>query len=631
MTLLLYGGATEVARRRELRRLVEEQPAFDKLPLSSLGHSDLYEAALVQAKHFIQLMRQNRIEGTQMPVGGIKSAEQMFCYRAVETKLPIEVHYAMFIPALAAQTSPEQREKWLPLALDFRILGAYAQTELGHGSNVRGLETTATYLTDSQEFEIHSPSLTSTKWWPGGLGLTATHAIVYARLLLRGSDFGVHGFLVQLRSLEDHSQLEGVTLGDIGPKVGFNSIDNGFARFNRVRIPREQMLMRFAKVTAEGTYVPPTAAAGKLGYLTMVHTRAGLVAGAGAQLARAVTIAVRYSLVRQQGGEVGSEPVVLDYSTQQDVLLPLLAATFALHFAGARKLSEYNRLVAEVEAGDMHRLPHVHAQLAALKAYATYLVADGIEACRRSCGGHGFLWSSGLPLLLNDYTANCTLEGTRDVLEQQAARYFLKHTSASSANPPHHTLVPESLNDLSALEAAFKHRAQAVTAATQALIQAQPTPKSPAGIPNLALVEAARVSRAHCEYTLVGSFRLAVEALPPTPLREALATLCRLFALRTMQAQLGDFLQMRILSPEGAGALRAQARELLSQVRPHAAALVEGWDFSDHALNNSTIGSRDGRVYERLMESAEQHEALNHTNTRERFEKTIKSILRGRL
>lgn len=78
----------------------------------------------------------------------------------------------------------------------------YLQTELGHGTNVARLETTATYLPDTEEFELHSPTLTSTKWWIGALGKTATHGIVQAKLILPGGkDVGPHLFLVQLRSL----------------------------------------------------------------------------------------------------------------------------------------------------------------------------------------------------------------------------------------------------------------------------------------------------------------------------------------------------------------------------------------------------------------------------------------------
>ncbi len=74
----------------------------------------------------------------------------------------------MFIPAIMSQASPEQQAKWLPMAQKLEIIGTYAQTELGHGTFVRGLETTATYDPQTEHFIIHSPTLTSTKWWPGG-------------------------------------------------------------------------------------------------------------------------------------------------------------------------------------------------------------------------------------------------------------------------------------------------------------------------------------------------------------------------------------------------------------------------------------------------------------------------------
>ena len=79
----------------------------------------------------------------------------------------------MFIPALMSQGSPEQQAKWLPMAQKLEIIGTYAQTEMGHGTFVRGLETTATYDPETEHFIIHSPTLTSTKWWPGGEAMLA--------------------------------------------------------------------------------------------------------------------------------------------------------------------------------------------------------------------------------------------------------------------------------------------------------------------------------------------------------------------------------------------------------------------------------------------------------------------------
>jgi hypothetical protein len=83
----------------------------------------------------------------------------------------------MFIPTLLSQATPDQQAEWLPKALGLRLIGTYAQTELGHGTFVRGLQTTATYDADAQEFVLHTPALTATKWWPGGLGKTATHVV----------------------------------------------------------------------------------------------------------------------------------------------------------------------------------------------------------------------------------------------------------------------------------------------------------------------------------------------------------------------------------------------------------------------------------------------------------------------
>lgn len=74
----------------------------------------------------------------------------------------------MFIPTIMGQGTPEQQKKWLEKSLRCEIIGTYAQTELGHGTFVRGLETTATYDENTKEFILNSPTLTALKWWPGG-------------------------------------------------------------------------------------------------------------------------------------------------------------------------------------------------------------------------------------------------------------------------------------------------------------------------------------------------------------------------------------------------------------------------------------------------------------------------------
>lgn len=137
------------------------------------------------------------------------------------------------------QAGPALLKKYGHLVATHAIFGCYLQTELGHGTNVSRLETTATFIPATQEFEIHSPTITSSKWWIGALGKTATHGVVQAKLVLPdGKDAGPHLFFVQLRSLgissimvilyeahrinlDDHRVLPNITIGDIGECAQF--------------------------------------------------------------------------------------------------------------------------------------------------------------------------------------------------------------------------------------------------------------------------------------------------------------------------------------------------------------------------------------------------------------------------
>lgn len=162
---------------------------------------------------------------------------------------PLTVHFVMFLPALMGHGTAEQQVKWMGRAWSYEILGTYAQTELGHGTYIRGLETTATYDPKTQEFVLHSPTLTAYKWWPGGLGHSSNYAIVMAQLYSKGQCHGVQPFIVQLRDEETHMPMPGIEIGEIGAKLGFNSVNNGFLGFKNVRIPRENMLMKNAQIT----------------------------------------------------------------------------------------------------------------------------------------------------------------------------------------------------------------------------------------------------------------------------------------------------------------------------------------------------------------------------------------------
>lgn len=122
------------------------------------------------------------------------------------------------------QGTDEQHELFLRPAEKMEIIGCFCQTELGHGSNVRKLETTATWDPSDRTFILHSPHLTSSKWWAGTLGRTANYAIVMAQLIIAGKGYGPHPFVCQIRDLITHEPLDGVYVGDIGPKLGYKLV-----------------------------------------------------------------------------------------------------------------------------------------------------------------------------------------------------------------------------------------------------------------------------------------------------------------------------------------------------------------------------------------------------------------------
>jgi acyl-CoA oxidase len=197
-------------RKRRVLEILQSEKVFDKSQNYFAGRIDRFEVALARAKKLRQLqVKHNWTQDDQATANALVSEPG-----------PYGLHESMFLITLRDQGSPEQHEKYLKPAQDYKYIGCYAQTELGHGSNVRGLETTATWNPDDKTFTLNSPYLTSSKWWIGSLGRTANHAVVMAQLVIAGKYYGPHPFVVQVRDMKTHEPLEGVHVGDIGPKVG---------------------------------------------------------------------------------------------------------------------------------------------------------------------------------------------------------------------------------------------------------------------------------------------------------------------------------------------------------------------------------------------------------------------------
>ncbi|MBA0859224.1 hypothetical protein Goshw_004587 [Gossypium schwendimanii] len=557
-----------------------------------------------------------------------------------------DLHWGMFIPAIKGQGNEEQQQKWLPMAYKMQIIGCYAQTELGHGSNVQGLETTATFDPETDEFVIHSPTLTSSKWWPGGLGKVSTHALVYARLITDGQDHGVHGFIVQLRSLDDHLPLPGITVGDIGMKFGsgaYNSMDNGVLRFDHVRIPRDQMLMGVSQVTREGKFMQSDVPR-QLVYGTMVYVRQKIVADASCALSRAVCIATRYSVVRRQFGSHngGPETQVIDYKTQQSRLFPLLASAYAFRFVGEWLKWLYTDVTQRLQASDFSTLPEVHACTAGLKSVTTSATADAIEECRKLCGGHGYLSSSGLPELFAVYVPACTYEGDNVVLLLQVARFLMKTVSQlGSGKKPVGTIAymgrsehllqcrceverAEDWLKSNVILEAFEARAARMSVTCAKNLNNFPNQEE--GFAQLA-TDLAEAAVAHVQLIIVSKFIEKLQQdIPGKGVKRQLEILFNVYALSLLHKHLGDFVASGCITPKQSALANEQLRLLYSQVRPNAIALVDAFNYTDHYLG-SVLGRYDGNVYPKLYEEAWK-DPLNETVIPDGYHEYIRPILK---
>jgi acyl-CoA oxidase len=658
LTHILNGGSKQTEHIESIRQIIDREPVFDRINSYHLNHEGLYLRGLQMMERFKALSVKHKWSAKDVSIA----------YKELYEGIPTILNDDLFIKTIMEQASDEQQAIWLPLAKNWGILGCYAQTEMAHGSNVRGIETTATFIPDTDEFELNTPTLSSVKWWPGALGKTANVAVVMAQLVLPdGSRAGVFPFIVQIRSFIDHTLLPDVETGDIGPKIGFNAIDNGYLSLKKVRIPRTNMLMRRVELTHDGQLKRHGQNAQRHVYGTLLHARVNIVADAMMALAHGTTITTRYSLVRRQfnhseTNKNAAEIPVLDHQSQQFRVIVPICEAYAFHFTGKRMKELYKRLTSPELSSEAATalLSESHASASALKTYVTDITSGSLETLRRACGGHGYSKLSGMPDLLTFYLQFNTVEGENHVMAQQAARVLLKRYSYlhSTPNATRSVSIDERYMLLAINDQLDHNRCPAVTldelrnpqlylhafercaAHHLASLHRRHTEGAPISDCH---IDIERLVRAHAELYVVRSFinilypelrddnnnddnnddnnRQSIESLYnaiPQPIHQVLSRLCDLFALSRIQVHLGDHLEAGYLQSTHGSLTRAAIRRLLQEIRPDALALVDAFNISDRSLG-SALGRWDGRVYEALAAMA-QAGPMNRTDVTPGYE-----------
>lgn len=525
-------------------------------------------------------------------------------YHDLSLVIKFGVQFGLWGMSVQSLGTEKHYEKYLRDIGSLKIPGCFAMTETHHGSNVKGLETTATYNHANSTFTIHTPNKNAQKEYIGNAAVHGQMATVFAKLLIEGHDYGVNAFVVPLRDTTGRC-LPGITIGDCGHKMGLNGVDNGTISFENVVIPKENMLDRFASVNDKGEFESPIPSDNRRFFTmlgTLVGGRIGIPRSALSAAKSGLTIAIRYSDQRRQfGPEGGSEVPILNYRMQQRRLLPHLAKTYAVHF-GVQYLT--NRFLHKTE----DEMQEIEALAAGMKSYSTWSTRDILQECREACGGKGYLSENRIDALKNDTEIYTTFEGDNTVLMQLVAKNRLAefrksfgemgslgiinyvYENAKVVIAEKNPIVTRKTDDEHLLDKqyhlkAFQYREKTILAsAAQRIKKLIEGGLEPYDAFNVVQHQMLEVAQAYLERVVLEQFQLAIEEVTDTQTKEILLKLCQLYALAQLEKNKGWYLEDGYMEAVKTKAIRKMVNQLCWDIRPDAVALVNAFNIPESCL-----------------------------------------------
>ena len=576
------------------------------------------------------------------------------------------VQWGLFGSAVMHLGTEEHHTKWLPGIMSLEIPGAFAMTETGHGSDVSAVGTTATYDEATHEFVIDTPFRAAWKDYLGNAALHGEAAVVFAQLITKGVNHGVHAFYVPIRDKKKNF-LPGVGGEDDGLKGGLNGIDNGRLHFTGVRVPRTNLLNKYGDVAEDGTYSSPIASPGRRFFTmlgTLVQGRVSLDGAATVVSKLALTIAISYGSQRRQftAASDTEEEVILDYQRHQRRLLPRLAETYAMSFAHDVFLDKFDDVFSGAHDTDADR-QDLETLAAALKPLSTWAALDILQEAREACGGNGFLVENRLTSLRADMDIYATFEGDNNVLLQLVAKRLLTDYSRKFAGADAGAMaafVAEQVGDAAINRTGLRRLGQSIvdwgstarsvgyirdtdsqrqllTDRVQTMIAEIAARLRPASkLPKMeaaqlfnsnqnALIEAAR---AHGELLQWEAFTDAVERIEDDGTRQVLTWLRDLFGLGLIEKNAAWYLIHGRISTQRAQAITSYIDDrLLPRLREHALPLVAAFEFTpEHISAPIALGAEK----ERQDEAMEYYRAQRESGTAPIAEKAPAKAVRSR-
>ncbi|MEU7791672.1 acyl-CoA dehydrogenase [Amycolatopsis sp. NPDC049159] len=542
-------------------------------------------------------------------VGGSVTSFEMLGYGDLSLMVKAGVQWGLFGGAVQLLGTERHHERYLRSIMNLDLLGCFAMTEHGHGSDVQHLRTTATYA--DGEFVVHTPDHMAQKEYIGNAARDGRLAVVFAQLVTGGESRGVHAFMVPIRDTEG-KPLPGVSIEDCGLKAGLNGVDNGRLSFDNVRVPREALLNRFGDVDENGTYSSPIESDSRRFFTmlgTLIRGRVSVGGSAGSATKRALALAIRYGEHRRQFlTPDGEEVVILDYLAHQRKLLPALAKTYALHFAQEELVSKLHDIDSSAPEEEQREL---ESRAAGMKALNTWHATATIQAAREACGGSGYLAENLLPGMKADTDVFTTFEGDNTVLLQlvakglltsykedfqdlsplATARFFTDQVVSAILERTSVRKALESLTEGSDADVFFRREWQlrlfedreehVVEGVAKRLRKAA---SDPFGVFNSAQDHVLRAGRVHVERLILSAFVAAIERCEDPDARALLERVCDLYALSAIEEDLAWFLGHGRLTASRGKAVTAAVNGLCAQLRPHARTLVDAFAIPEQFL-----------------------------------------------
>ncbi len=542
--------------------------------------------------------------GARNDMEGYASIFENLMYVDGSLTIKFGVQFGLFGGSIQKLGTKKHHDRYLTRTGAADLLGCFAMTETGHGSNVRGIKTTATYDAKNERLVIHTPGKNDNKEYIGN-AMHSKMASVFAQLIVNGKNEGVHAILVPLRD-EDHELLPGIRVADNGYKLGLNGVDNGKIWFNQVSVPKENLLNKYGTILANGEYYSEIKNPNKR-FFTMLGTLVGgriCVARAGLGGAKfALAVAIKHALKRRQFNDSQKiqEDLLMDYPSHQLRLTPLVASAYVYHAT----LDKMMRVYCDDTQPDKRQ---VETQVAGLKSIITWYANSTLQECREACGGKGYLLENRIADLKGDVDIFTTFEGDNNVLLQLAAKGVLSDFKAEFNSPGFASVLKllsaQLSNKLATINPiysnktdkehlynpkfhlhAFDYRTKRLTYTLAMRIRGY----IKKGIPSYQAflkvqTHLMHLGRAYSIELAYKSFREQYNTIDDVEYKALFEKLGTLYALYEIRKDASWYLEQGYIGGTKSKAIRQRVERLCTELRPHLETLVDGFGIPAHCL-----------------------------------------------